>query len=104
MTEILLIEEINERFKKLSIRLKTLDVELNNARTDKLQKKAMYEKIYYETITTLKLKQPDLTQTDLKAEAVQQAHSARIEFILSDAKYNSLKLERERIIAKFLTG
>lgn len=95
--------EVNNELLDITEQIESLTFELNAAREDHLTKKAIYENEFSRYILETKVKDPDATQTDIKAMATNLAHQTRMESIRADSNYhrilNVLKARHDRLDA-----
>jgi len=67
--------------------------EIESARLEYLTEKDEYERDYSMALLTTKTKNPDMTQTDIKAEAVCQVYNKKLAMRTVEAKYRRLMSE-----------
>jgi len=66
------------------------DGEVEDARLVYMQSKANYERLVAKALIETKLRNPDMTQTDIKAESVIITYDDKMASIIAESKYKKL--------------
>ena len=94
---------INADLDRISQDIQSTTYQVDIAREEYLLKKAEYENAFARIQIETKAKNPDATQTDIKAAAETGAYSLRVELIRKDSTYsktqNKLRALRNRLDA-----
>lgn len=95
--------EANEELEKISREIQTKTGELELARETFLLKKAEHENKVASVQLEVKLRNPDATQTDIKAKSTTESYSQHLEMIKAKCTYsklnNELRALRDRLKA-----
>lgn len=86
-------KEINEEMSALSREIEILSGQLEAKRSEYETSKHAYELAYSGHILTGKIMNPNYTQTDLEAYAIQQSSEVKARMILAHGAYRKLKAD-----------
>lgn len=97
------IHEVNEELNGVSESIQKKTHELEAAREVYLLAEAKYENEFAMYERKCKVEYPDMTQTDIKAEATNRSYNARIDLIKAECVFkklmNEIKALRDRLEA-----
>lgn len=84
------ISEINANLIKISKDIAIKSNEIDIARSEYLQAKDEYEHEYSKSVIFCKTTDPNATQTDIKAMAIDKTYQKKLDMRVKEAKYRSL--------------
>ena len=94
-------QSINEELKQAAKDIEVKTFELNNATTAYLESEAFYDKEFSMFFLETKLKNPEMTQSEIKANAVCLAYESKLAMIKAESSYrklqNEIKMLRDKL-------
>jgi hypothetical protein len=90
-------DTLNDSFNNIVKQLEETDIQISNFNLARKKAKIEYEKIWAVTILKTKLNKPEVTQTDLKAEAINACYEAKLEMMTLEAEYSRFLLRRKTL-------
>lgn len=82
--------ELNEELTVVSHSIAEKNNGLQKTRTEWLTKKAEYEMAYSRVLLETKIKNPEMTQSEIKAQATCLSYQARLDCILAESNFRQL--------------
>lgn len=86
-------QKLNTTLYETSKKIAEKSNEIETARLDYLTEKDEYDRDYSMALLTTKTKNPEMTQTDIKAEATCQVYEKKLAMRTKEAKYRRLMAE-----------
>ena len=103
MTEGIGFQQVNQELDELTKTIEATTFQMTEAREKYLLKKGEYKNSLAMHQRQTKLKNPEMTQTDVNAEATNLAYPVYIEMVMADSAYskriNELRAARDRLDA-----